>query len=99
MQTPLFDRNRKALMTACRAPTHPEFGKSNDELEAAIVQIKAEQPECFLNDDDLKNRCFVHAPPEGREMPYRMAVRYTLCAAERAERGSWDKARRLRAEA
>jgi len=96
MQATLFERNKQALMAACRKPDEMAFGSSNDRLDEVIKGIKAEQPECFLTEDDLKARCFVHAPLEGREVRYRQALRYTLCPAERAERAYFEASRKFK---
>jgi hypothetical protein len=97
MKNPLFDRHKLALQDACRKPDHPEYSKSNEELDQVIEMIKAAQPECFLTKDDLKARCFVHAPVEGRDVMHRYSTRNTLSATERAERATYDKARVLSA--
>ena len=93
MKNPLFDRHKLALQDACRKPDHPEYSKSNDELDQVIETIKAAQPECFLTKDDLKARCFVHAPVEGREVMHRYSIRNTLSAFERTERAAFANSR------
>lgn len=81
----LFERHRKAIKAAARGPAHPEYCKHNAELEAAIEQAKAEQPELFLTAEDLPKRCFVHAPANSKDrvpVPYARALRKELTAQE-----------------
>ena len=85
----LSEHHKQALSQAARAPDHPEYTKTNDDLEVVIARIKAERPEAFLTNDDLKARCFVHKPPyrEGFEpTPYARALRERLSPFEVAER-------------
>ncbi len=80
-----FERHRKAIKAAARGPEHPEYCKPNPQLEAAIEQAKAEQPELFLTAEDLRNRRFVHAPNNGKDrvpVPHAYSLRKELTAQE-----------------
>jgi hypothetical protein len=58
----LGERQKAILKAAARSPRDPLFGKENEALEKAIDQVKLENPNAFLDENDFKERTFHHKP-------------------------------------
>lgn len=66
----LTEAQRSMLRVNAKVPR--DFSKPNAKLEAAIEQIKAQNPKAFLTAEDLPKRRFINAPV--RPIPYESAV-------------------------